>query len=302
MKHSTHDKAMTHYHEEQHGTDHSHHDDHHGHHDHGQMVEDFKKRFFVSIIITIPVLILSPLIRQFLSVDWRFTNDSYILFVLSSIIFFYGGWPFLKGAVDEAKEKNPGMMMLIGLAITIAYVYSVFVVFGFDGHNLFWELATLVDIMLLGHWIEMRSVMGASNALEKLVELMPNEANKIDEHGNVTEVPVTELKNNDQVLVKAGERIPVDGTIIDGSSSVDESMLTGESVPVEKQKDDEVIGGSINNEGSLTVQVEKTGEESYLSQVIQVVKEAQESKSRTQDLTNRAAKWLFYLALAAGLI
>src|SRR5699024_11166672 len=217
-------------------------------------------------------------------------------------VFFYGGWPFITGAKDELKDKNPGMMTLIGLAIFIAYVYSVFVVFGFDGHNLFWELATLVDIMLLGHWIEMRSVMGASNALEKLVELMPNEANKIDEDGNVTEVPVTELKNNDQVLVKPGEKIPVDGTIIDGSSTVDESMLTGESVPVNKQKDDEVIGGSINNEGSLTVQVEKTGEESYLSQVIQVVKEAQESKSRTQDLTNRAAKWLFYLALAAGLI
>src|SRR5699024_4635504 len=146
-----------HNHEEQHGTDHS-------HNDHGHMGEDFKKRFFVSIIITITVLILSPMIQQFLSVDWRFTNDSCILSVLSSIIFFSSGWPSFIWVVYEAKEKNPGMMMLIGLAITIAYVYSVFVVFGFDGHNLFWELATLVDIMLLGHWIEMRSVMGASNA------------------------------------------------------------------------------------------------------------------------------------------
>ncbi|HLR41964.1 MAG TPA: heavy metal translocating P-type ATPase [Pseudogracilibacillus sp.] len=281
--------------------DHAGHDSHVGH-DHSHMVEDFKRRFFISLIVTIPILILSPMIQEFMGVDWRFTYDEYILFVLSTFVFFYGGWPFITGAKDELKDKNPGMMTLIGLAIFIAYVYSVFVVFGFDGHNLFWELATLVDIMLLGHWIEMRSVMGASNALEKLVELMPNEANKIDEDGNVTEVPVTELKNNDQVLVKPGEKIPVDGTIIDGSSTVDESMLTGESVPVDKQKDDEVIGGSINNEGSLTVQVEKTGEESYLSQVIQVVKEAQESKSRTQDLTNRAAKWLFYLALAAGLI
>src|SRR5699024_425609 len=281
--------------------DHAGHDSHVGH-DHSHMVEDFKRRFFISLIVTIPILILSPMIQEFMGVDWRFTYDEYILFVLSTFVFFYGGWPFITGAKDELKDKNPGMMTLIGLAIFIAYVYSVFVVFGFDGHNLFWELATLVDIMLLGHWIEMRSVMGASNALEKLVELMTNEDNKIDEDGNVTEVPVTELKNNDQVLVKPGEKIPVDGTIIDGSSTVDESMLTGESVPVDKQKDDEVIGGSINNEGSLTVQVEKTGEESYLSQVIQVVKEAQESKSRTQDLTNRAAKWLFYLALAAGLI
>ena len=302
MKHSTHDKAMTHNHEEQHGTDHSHHDDHHGHHDHGQMVEDFKKRFFVSIIITIPVLILSPLIQQFLSVDWRFTNDSYILFVLSSIIFFYGGWPFLKGAVDEAKEKNPGMMMLIGLAITIAYVYSVFVVFGFDGHNLFWELATLVDIMLLGHWIEMRSVMGASNALEKLVALLPNKANKVEDNGDIKEVPLDSLLEGDKVVVKPGEKIPIDGIILEGATTIDESMLTGESVPVEKEKGNEVIGGSINNEGSLTIQVEKTGEASYLSQVIQVVKEAQQSKSRTQDITNKAAKGLFYIAIFSGVI
>ena len=302
MKHSTHDKAMTHNHEEQHGTDHSHHDDHHGHHDHGQMVEDFKKRFFVSIIITIPVLILSPLIQQFLSVDWRFTYDSYILFVLSSVIFFYGGWPFLKGAVDEAKEKNPGMMMLIGLAITIAYVYSVFVVFGFDGHNLFWELATLVDIMLLGHWIEMRSVMGASNALEKLVALLPNKANKLEDNGDIKEVPLDSLLEGDKVVVKPGEKIPIDGIILEGATTVDESMLTGESVPVEKEKGNEVIGGSINNEGSLTIQVEKTGEASYLSQVIQVVKEAQQSKSRTQDITNKAAKGLFYIAIFSGVI
>ena len=295
MKHSTHDKAMTHNHEEQHGTDHS-------HHDHGHMVEDFKKRFFVSIIITIPVLILSPMIQQFLSVDWRFTYDSYILFVLSSVIFFYGGWPFLKGAVDEAKEKNPGMMMLIGLAITIAYVYSVFVVFGFDGHNLFWELATLVDIMLLGHWIEMRSVMGASNALEKLVALLPNKANKLEDNGDIKEVPLDSLLEGDKVVVKPGEKIPIDGIILEGATTIDESMLTGESVPVEKEKGNEVIGGSINNEGSLTIQVEKTGEASYLSQVIQVVKEAQQSKSRTQDITNKAAKGLFYIAIFSGVI
>src|SRR5690625_4397213 len=266
------------------------------------MVEDFKKRFFISLIITIPILILSPMIQGFLGVDWRFTYDQYILFVLATFIFFYGGWPFLTGAVDELKDKNPGMMTLIGLAILVAYVYSSLTVFGLQGSDFFWELATLIDIMLLGHWIEMRSVMGASNALEELVKLMPSEAHKLDEDGNVTVVKVSTLKNDDQVLVKPGEKIPVDGMIIKGNSAIDESMLTGESVPVEKKNGNEVIGGSINKEGSLTIKVEKIGEESYLSQVITLVREAQDSKSKTQDFTDRAAKWLFYIALASGFI
>src|SRR5699024_7245555 len=191
---------------------------------------------------------------------------------------------------------------LIGLAILVAYGYSSMTVFGWEGKDFFWELATLIDIMLLGHWIEMRSVMGASNALEELVKLMPREAHKLDENGDVTDVPTSELKHDDNVLIKPGEKIPVDGTIYEGSSAIDESMLTGESVPIEKNKGDEVIGGSINKEGSIKVTVEKTGEDSYLSQVITLVKEAQESKSKTQDLTNRAAKWLFYIALASGFI
>ncbi|EQB37198.1 MULTISPECIES: heavy metal translocating P-type ATPase [Virgibacillus] len=299
-------------HENHNHTNHQHHDSvenehshghHHGGHDHSHMVDDFKKRFFISIVITIPILALSPMIQGFLGVDWRFPFDYYILFALSTFVFFYGGWPFITGAIDELKDRSPGMMTLIGLAIVVAYGYSTLTVFGWEGKDFFWELATLIDIMLLGHWVEMRSVMGASNALEQLVKLMPNEAHKIDENNdNVQDVPLANLVNGDYVLVKPGEKVPVDGLIIEGKSAVDESLLTGESVPIEKSKGDEVIGGSVNKEGSLTVQVEKTGEDSFLSQVVTMVKEAQESKSKTQDLTNRAAKWLFYLALFAGFV
>ncbi|MFP3323500.1 heavy metal translocating P-type ATPase [Planococcus sp. SIMBA_160] len=273
---------------------------HHGHGGHEDMVEDFKKRFFISLILTLPILTISPMIQHFMGVDWRFDNDMYVLFALSTIVFFYGGWPFLVGGIAELKDKAPGMMTLIALAITIAYSYSTVVVFGWDGNQLYWELATLVVIMLLGHWIEMRSIMGASNALEQLVKLMPNEAHRLDDDKQVEDVPLSEIRNKDWLLVKPGEKIPVDGVIIEGHSAVDESMLTGESIPIEKEDGDAVIGGSVNKEGSLVVEVEKTGEDSYLSQVITMVKEAQESKFRTQDLTNRAAKWLFYLALVAG--
>ncbi|KGP74286.1 heavy metal translocating P-type ATPase [Pontibacillus yanchengensis] len=290
-----------------HSENHEEHDQHEGHdghegHDHGAMVEDFKKRFYISLIVTIPILLLSPMIQDFLGIDLGFPFDQYVLFALATFVFFYGGLPFLTGAWDELKQKNPGMMTLIGLAIAVAYLYSSLVVFGLEGRNFFWELATLVDIMLLGHWIEMKSVMGASNALEELVKLMPNEAHKVDEDGNVEDVPVGDLQTGDNVLVKPGEKIPVDGDIIDGKTTIDESMLTGESVPVEKSEGEEAIGGSVNQEGSITITVQKTGDDTYLSQVIGLVKEAQESKSKTQDISNRAAKWLFYLALASGII
>ncbi len=282
---------------------HGEHTEHHGHHDHhAHMVEDFKMRFYISLIITIPILVLSPMIQMFLDVNWRFAGDMYILFALSSIVFFYGGWPFLTGAKDEIKDKSPGMMTLISLAIVVAYVYSSAAAFGLAGEDFFWELATLIDIMLLGHWIEMRSVMGASKALEELAKLMPSEASIIDEEGNVKVVDITELRHGDRVLVRPGEKVPVDGEIIEGKSTIDESMLTGESVPVEKETGDEAIGGSVNGEGSLIISIKKTGEETYLSQVIKLVKEAQESKSKAQDLANRAAKWLFYGALVAGLL
>lgn len=301
MNHNNHHHAHTqhsHHHDHTRGQDHNH-QQHSGHH--GHMVEEFKKRFYISFFITIPILILSPMIQDFIGVNWRFTGDLYLLFALSSFVFFYGGWPFLTGVVDELKIKNPGMMTLIALAITVAYVYSSsIVILKVQGHELFWELATLIVIMLLGHWIEMRSVLGASRALEELVKIMPAEAHLLDEKGNIHDVPVSQLKSGNIVLIKPGEKVPADGIIIKGSSAVDESMLTGESVPVEKLIKDQVIGGSINGEGSLTIAIQKTGEESYLSQVIKMVKEAQESRSKTQDLANRAAKWLFYIALVAG--
>jgi Cu2+-exporting ATPase len=273
------------------------------HHDHhAMMVEDFKKRFFVSLFIMVPILLLSPMIQMFLGVDWRFTGDSYLLFILSTILFVYGGKPFLKGAVDELKSKNPGMMTLIAFAISVAYSYSAIAVFTKIGSDFFWELATLIVIMLLGHWIEMKSVLGASRALDELLKLMPEEAHLIDEDGNQKDVPVSSLKTGDAILVKPGEKIPIDGDVFDGNSEVNESMITGESVPVVKASGDEVIGGSINGEGVLKFKVSKVGDATFLSQVVRLVREAQESKSQTQRLADLAAKWLFYIAIVAGTI
>ncbi|SEH78824.1 Cu2+-exporting ATPase [Halobacillus karajensis] len=287
------------------GHDHHNHDGHghHGHegHDHGAMVEEFKRRFYISLFVTIPILLLSSMIQDFIGLEFSFPFDQYVLFGLATFVFLYGGWPFLTGSVDELKQRNPGMMTLIGLAIVVAYGYSSLVVFGWTGKNFFWELATLIDIMLLGHWIEMKSVMGASNALQELVKLMPHEAHRLKDNGETEDVPLSELDTDDLVIVKPGEKIPVDGLITEGKSAVDESMLTGESIPVEKTEEDEVIGGSINKEGSLTIQVKNTGDDTYLSKVITLVEEAQNSKSRAQGFANRAAKWLFYLALGAGI-
>lgn len=266
------------------------------------MVEDFKKRFFVSLFIMVPILLLSPMIQMFLGVDWRFTGDSYLLFVLSTILFIYGGKPFLKGAVDELKSKNPGMMTLIAFAISVAYSYSAIAVFTKIGSDFFWELATLIVIMLLGHWIEMKSVLGASRALDELLKLMPEEAHLIDENGNQKDVPVSSLKTGNAILVKPSEKIPIDGDVFDGNSEVNESMITGESVPVVKASGDEVIGGSINGKGVLKFKVSKVGDDTFLSQVVRLVREAQESKSQTQRLADFAAKWLFYIAIAAGTI
>jgi len=273
----------------------------HGSH-HAMMVADFRKRFWISLVITIPILFLSPLIQKFLGLEGiiKFTGDSYVLFVLSSAVYFYGGYPFLKGIYDELKSKSPGMMTLIALAITVAYVYSSAVVFGVTGSVFFWELATLIDVMLLGHWLEMRSIMAASSALEELARLMPSEAHKVMPDGSIKDVALNELVVGDRVLIKPGEKIPADGKVIEGETSVNEAMLTGESTPVAKQTGVTVIGGSVNGEGSITVEVQRTGKDSYLSQITELVRQAQESKSRTQNLANRAALVLTIVALGVG--
>ncbi|MBB6326993.1 MULTISPECIES: copper-translocating P-type ATPase [Algoriphagus] len=274
--------------------------DHSMHHMH--MIEDFKKRFWISLVITLPIVVLAPMIQSLVGYEFRFDGDRYLQFALSSIVFFYGGWPFLIGMVDELKKRKPGMMTLIALAISVAYFYSSAVVFGLSGKMFFWELVSLIDIMLLGHWIEMKSVMGASNALQELAKMMPSEARRIKDNGESEDVPIAELKSGDTILVRPGEKIPADGQVLEGSSHVNESMLTGESKPVAKQKDDEVIGGSVNDNGALKIMVKHTGEDSYLSKVIGLVTEAQKTKSNTQNLADKAAGWLFYIALAAGII
>jgi len=275
----------------------------HNHHEHhAHMIKDFRKRFWISVLLSLPILVLAPMIQELLGYEFRFEGDRYLQFGLSSIIFFYGGWPFLKGAFDELREKSPGMMTLIALAISVAYFYSSGVVFGLSGKIFFWELAGLIDIMLLGHWIEMKSVMGASNALQELAKLMPSTAHKVNEHGDIEEVDISELKNEDVILVKPGEKVPADGEVVEGSTNVNESMLTGESKPVSKKTGDQVIGGSVNEHGSIKIVIKHTGEETFLSKVIGMVKDAQQTKSKTQNLADKAAAWLFYLALGAGVI
>ncbi|MBD3193838.1 MAG: copper-translocating P-type ATPase [Candidatus Lokiarchaeota archaeon] len=266
---------------------------------HKKMMNDFKQRFIISLILTIPILILSPLIQSFIGIELIFSGRNFIIFLLSTIVFFYGGCPFLKGIIRELKEKSPGMMTLIAVAISVAYVYSSAVVFGLPGKFFFWELATLIDVMLLGHYIEMKSVISASNALEKLAELMPNTAHKIT-NGETTDVSLNEISKGDQLLVKPGEKIPSDATIIKGKSDINESMLTGESKPVFKSEGDEVIGGSVNGDSVIEIEVKKTGEESYLSEVINLVSEAQESKSKTQLLADKAAFLLTIISLSIG--
>jgi len=272
----------------------------HSHH-HKMMMNDFRKKFIISLILTVPIILLSPFFQELLNYSFTFTGDTILLFALSSIVFLYCGKPFITNSLHELKNKNPGMMTLVAVAITASYAYSTAVVFGLSGKYFFWESSTLILIMLLGHWIEMRSVINASRALEKLAELIPKKAHLMN-NNKIIETLVSELKAGNIILVRPGEKIPADGVIIKGTTSINESMLTGESKPVNKRINDKVIAGSANNDGSIQIKIINTGEKSYVSQVIRLVKEAQMSKSKTQNLADKAALWLTIIALTAGTI
>lgn len=273
-----------------------------GHDKHaGHSVNDFWKRFLVSSIVSIPILALSHMLQQWFGFEWRFPGDNYALFALSTFVFFYGGFPFLKGLYDEVMNKAIGMMTLIGVAISVAWAYSVAVTFGLTGMDFYWEMATLIDIMLIGHYFEMKSVTGASRALEMLVKMMPSSAHLI-KNGSTEDVEVSQLKKDDVVMVKPGEKVPVDGIVVEGSSHLDESMLTGESKPVKKEKNDKVIGGSVNSNGYLTIQVLSTGKDGYLNKVVKLVEDAQKVKSKTQHFADRAAHVLTFVALGGGFL
>ena len=264
------------------------------------MIKDFRNRFYFSLLLTLPILALTPLIKDLTGFGWTFPRADYVVFLLATILYFVGGWPFLSGLVKELKEKSPGMMTLIGMAITVAYGYSTAVTFGLPGTPFYWELATLIAIMLAGHWIEMTSVVGASAALEKLARLMPSEAHR-KEGETIKDIPLSHVENGDLLIVKPGEKIPADGRIHEGGGYVDESMLTGESRPVRREKGDRLIGGSINGDSSITIKVDGVGEHAYLSKIITMVREAQQVKSKTQKLSDRAARYLTIAAITIGI-
>ena len=277
-----------------------------GHSHHAQM---FKKKFIYSLFLGIPILILSPMMGINLPFTIIFKGSDWVVLILSTILFFYGGKPFLSGARDELKKKSPGMMMLISLGITVSYIYSVY---AFIGNNIlhlenmlmdfFWELASLILIMLLGHYIEMKAVGDAGDALKKMAELLPSDANLLKSDESIEVISLKDVKKDDNILVRAGEIVPTDGEVIKGSTSINESMITGESKLVEKNIKDKVIGGSINGNGTITVKVSATGESGYLAQVMNLVSEAQKDKSKMENLSDKVAKYLFYIALSVGII
>jgi P-type Cu2+ transporter len=295
-QHGGHDRQPAPAHAGAHESTHAHAGRHEGH-----TVADFRRRFFVCLALTVPVILVSPGL-PFLPGGRILTvpGADWMLLALSSVLYAYGGLPFLRGLVRELRDRRPGMMTLVAVAISVAYFYSAATVLGVAGMPFFWELATLIDVMLLGHWIEMRSVGEASRALESLARLMPSQAHRRSPDGTTTDVPIEHLRSGDVVVVRPGEKVPADGDVLEGSSSVDESLLTGESVPVAKSAGEEAIGGAVNGEGALVVAVRRTGEESFLAQVIGLVREAQASKSAAQDLADRAAMWLTLVALGGG--
>ena len=280
----------------QHGgkNQHSGHDKHAGH-----SPAMFKRRFFICLGLTLPILYLSPMLQGWFGYQAiQFPGVNWVTPIIATIIYFYGGWVFLKGAWSEFRSKI-GMMTLVALAISVAFVYSVAVTLGLKGDSFYWELATLVDVMLLGHWIEMSSVQGASRALESLADLVPSIAHK-QVNGQIEDVAVSALTEGDRILIRPGEQVPIDGEVIEGVSSVNEAFLTGESRPVTKREHDETVAGSVNGEGALTITVTRTGDKTTLSQIMRLVEEAQASKSQYQNLADRMAYWLTLIAISVA--
>jgi len=289
-----------------------HHDNHASHHHHSGHAHhhgNFKVKFFVSLIFAIPIILLSPLMGVNLPFQFTFPGSEWVVLILSTILFFYGGKPFLSGGKDEIATKKPGMMTLVTLGISVAYIYSLYAFYmnnfsSATGHTMdfFWELATLILIMLLGHWIEMNAVGNAGDALKKMAELLPNSAIKVMDNGQREEVKISDIMTDDIVEVKAGESIPTDGIIVQGQTSIDESLVTGESKKVQKNQNDNVIGGSINGSGTIQVKVTAVGEDGYLSQVMGLVNQAQNDKSSAELLSDKVAGYLFYFAVSVGVI
>lgn len=290
-------------HDEHNNNDQGHDGDDHDHSQHHEMMaQDFKRRFFISLALSVPVLLLSPTIQDWFGFQLpAFTGSNILLFALASMIALWGAKPFYTGAVDELKKKRLGMMVLVSIAVGAGYLYSVATTFFIPGIDFYWEISTLVVFLLFGHWMEMRSVIGASGALRELAELIPPKANKIEGDGEIAEVKTETLEKGDVILVRPGEKVPIDGEVVEGSSNVNEAMVTGESKPVSKEVGDEVIGGTINSDGVLRVKVTRTGEETAVAQIIGMVKSAQSSKPETQNLADKAAHYLTLIAIFVGL-
>lgn len=296
-QHTHNEHAKSHAGHDHEGHDHSGHVDHSGH----EMM--FRNRFWVSLVLTIPVLIFSPMIQEWFGfTPPEFTGSNLVGPFFAIVIFLYGGIPFFEMAVPEIKQRKPGMMTLIALAVGVAFIYSMFALITGTGKSFFWEMATLIDIMLLGHWMEMRSVRQASGALNELAKLMPDTAERVKENDEIEEVKVSELSHDDVLLIRPGASVPADGEIVDGQSELNEAMITGESNPVSKEVGDSVIGGTINGDGSLRIKVTATGDDTALAGIMRLVDEAQNSKSNTQILADKAAGWLFYIALATAIL
>ncbi|MDK3629141.1 heavy metal translocating P-type ATPase [Staphylococcus pseudintermedius] len=304
MKNNQEHHHHQHMHESHHPHSHHMHHDDHAHHHH----ENFKMKFFVSLIFAIPIIIFSPMMGVQLPFQFTFPGSDWMVLILATILFIYGGQPFLVGAKGEIASKKPGMMTLVTLGISVAYIYSLYAFYlnhfsDATGHTMdfFWELATLILIMLLGHWVEMNAVGSAGDALKKMAALLPDKVIKVTNNQR-EEVKISDIALNDIVEVKAGESIPTDGMIVRGETAIDESLVTGESKKVQKKPNDQVIGGSINGSGTIQVKVTAVGEASYLSQVMDIIKQAQNDKSRAELLSDKVAGYLFYFAVSVGVI